>query len=83
MAGKRGSRRKQPLNSLKERRRYWILKKETLALTVWITRFVSGFGPKESQSQYPSGGRESPPEISITIVATGPRINLRPPMYKV
>jgi hypothetical protein len=42
---RRGRRRKQPLDNLKEKRRYWKLKEEALDRTVWRTRFGRGYGP--------------------------------------
>jgi hypothetical protein len=36
--GRRGRRRKQLLDDLKEKRRYWKLKEEALARTLWRTR---------------------------------------------
>jgi hypothetical protein len=43
MTGRRGRRRKQLLDDLKEKRRYW--KEEALDLTLWRTRFGRGYGP--------------------------------------
>jgi hypothetical protein len=43
--GRRGRRRKQLLNNLKEKRGYWKLKEEALDRTVWRTRFGRGYGP--------------------------------------
>jgi len=37
--GRRGKRRKQLLDKLKEKRRYWKLKEEVLVRTLWITRY--------------------------------------------
>jgi hypothetical protein len=45
MTGRRGRRRKQLLDDLKEKRKYWKLKEEALDRTVWRTRFGSGYGP--------------------------------------
>jgi hypothetical protein len=39
MTGRRGRRRKQLLDGLKEKRRYWKLKEEALDRTQWRTRF--------------------------------------------
>jgi hypothetical protein len=44
MTGRRVRRRKQLLDYLKEKRRYWKLKKEALDRTLWRTRFVRGYG---------------------------------------
>jgi hypothetical protein len=45
MTGRRGRRRKQLLDDLKEKRRYWKLKAEALHRTLWSTRFGRGYGP--------------------------------------
>jgi hypothetical protein len=45
MTGRRGGRRKQLLDDLKEKRRYWKLKEEALDRTQWRTRFGRGYGP--------------------------------------
>jgi hypothetical protein len=50
MTGRRGRRRKQLLDDLMEKRRYWKLKKETLARTLWRTRFGRGYGPVVRQT---------------------------------
>jgi hypothetical protein len=50
MTGRRGRRRKQLLDYLKENRRYWKLKEEALDHTVWKTRFGRGFGPVVRQT---------------------------------
>jgi hypothetical protein len=39
VTGRRGRRRKQPLDDLKEKRGYWKLKEEALEGTLWSTRF--------------------------------------------
>jgi hypothetical protein len=39
VTGRRGRRRKQLLDDLKEKRRYWKLKEEALDRTLWRTRF--------------------------------------------
>jgi hypothetical protein len=44
MTGRRGRRRKQLLDDLKEKRRYWKLKEDALDRTVWRTRFERGYG---------------------------------------
>jgi len=44
VTGRRGRRSKQPLEEGKETRRYWILKDETLARTVWRTGCGKGRG---------------------------------------
>jgi hypothetical protein len=44
MTGKRGRRRKQLQNDLKEKKRYWKLKEEALDRTLWRTRFGRGYG---------------------------------------
>ena len=45
ITGKRGRRHKQLLDELKEKKRYWKLKAETLERTFWRTRFGRGCGP--------------------------------------
>jgi hypothetical protein len=45
MPGRRGRRRKQLLDDLKEKRSYWKLKEEALDRTLWRTRFGRGYGP--------------------------------------
>jgi hypothetical protein len=50
MMGRRGRRRKQLLNDLKEKRRYWKLKEEALDRTLWRTRFGRGYGPVVRQT---------------------------------
>jgi hypothetical protein len=50
MTRRRGRRRKQLLDDLKEKRRYWTLKEEALDRTVWRTRFGRGYGPVVRQT---------------------------------
>jgi hypothetical protein len=50
MTGRRGRRRKQLLNDLKEKRIYWKLKEEPLDRTLWRTRFGRGYGPVVRQT---------------------------------
>jgi hypothetical protein len=50
MPGRRGRRRKQLLDDLKEKRRYWKLKEEALDRTLWSTRFGRGYGPVVRQT---------------------------------
>ena len=50
MTGRRGRRRRQLLNDLKERRGYSQLKEETLDRTMWRARFGRGFGPVVRQT---------------------------------
>jgi hypothetical protein len=50
MTGRRGRRRKQLLDDLKEKRRCWKLKEEALDLTLWRTRFGRGYGPVVRQT---------------------------------
>ena len=45
MTGRRERRRKQLLDDLKEKRRYWKLKEEALDRTMWGIRFGRGYGP--------------------------------------
>jgi hypothetical protein len=49
---RRGGRRKQPLNDLKEVRRYWKLKEEAQDRTLWRTQFERGYEPVERQTTY-------------------------------
>jgi hypothetical protein len=50
MTGRRGRRRKQLLDNLKEKRRYWKLKEEAIDRTLWRTSFGSGYGPVVRQT---------------------------------
>jgi hypothetical protein len=50
MTGRRGRRRKQLLDDLKEKRRYWKLREEALDRTMWRTRFGRGYGPVVRQT---------------------------------
>jgi hypothetical protein len=50
MTGRRGRRRKQLLDDLKENKRYWKLKEEALDPTLWRTRFGRGYGPVVRQT---------------------------------
>jgi hypothetical protein len=50
MKGRRGRRRKQLLDDLKEKRRYWKLKEESLDRTLCRTRFGRGYGPVVRQT---------------------------------
>jgi hypothetical protein len=50
MTGRGGRRRKQLLDDLKERRRYWKLKEEALDRILWRTRFGRGYGPVVRQT---------------------------------
>jgi hypothetical protein len=45
-----GRRRKQLLDDLKEKRRYWKLNGGTLACTMWRTRFGRDYGPAVRQT---------------------------------
>jgi hypothetical protein len=49
MTGRRGRRRKQLLDDLKEKTRYWKMK-EALDRTLWRTRFGRGYGPDVIQT---------------------------------
>jgi hypothetical protein len=44
---RRGRRRKQLLDVLKEKRGYWKLKEEALDRTLWRTRFGRRYGPTD------------------------------------
>jgi hypothetical protein len=48
--GRRGRRRKQLMDDLKEKRRYCKLKEEALDLTLWRTRFGRSYGPVVRQT---------------------------------
>jgi hypothetical protein len=48
MTGKRGRKRKQVLDNLKERRGYWKLKEEALDRTVSRIRFGGGCGNRKT-----------------------------------
>jgi hypothetical protein len=50
MTGRRGRRRKQLLDDLKEKKSYWKLKEESLDRTLWRTRFGKGYGPVVRQT---------------------------------
>jgi hypothetical protein len=50
MTGRRGRRRKQLLDDLKEKRIHWKLKEEALDRTLWRTRFGRGYGPVVRQT---------------------------------
>jgi hypothetical protein len=48
--GRRGRRRKQLLDDLKEKRRYWKQKEAALDCSLWRTRFGRGYGPVVRQN---------------------------------
>ena len=50
VTGRRGRRRKQLLDDLKEKRGCWTLKDEALDLTAWRTRLGRGCGPALRQT---------------------------------
>jgi hypothetical protein len=50
MTGRRRRRRKQLLDDLNEKRRYWKFKEEALDRTLWRTRFGRGYGPVVRQT---------------------------------
>jgi hypothetical protein len=50
MTVRRGRRRKQLLDDLKEKKRYWKLKEEALDHTLWRTGFGRGCGPVVRQT---------------------------------
>jgi hypothetical protein len=50
MTGRRGRRRKQLLEDLKEKSRYWKLKEEALDHALWRTRFGRGYEPVVRQT---------------------------------
>jgi hypothetical protein len=45
VTGRRGRKRKQILDGLKEKKKYWKLKEEALDRTMWRTRFEGGYWP--------------------------------------
>jgi hypothetical protein len=66
VTGKWGRRRKQLLDDLKEKRRYWKLKEEALARTVWRTCFGRGYGPAVKQTiEMKQMNPEEPPPVKI------------------
>jgi hypothetical protein len=50
MTARRGRRRKQLLDDLKEAEGCWELKEEALDRTLWRTRFGRGYGPVVRQT---------------------------------
>jgi hypothetical protein len=50
--GRRGRRRKQLLDDLKEARRYWKLKEQAEDRTLWRTQFGRCYGPVTRQDCY-------------------------------
>jgi hypothetical protein len=50
MTGRLGRKRKQLLDDLKEKRRYWKFKEEALDCIVWRTHFGRGHGPLVRQT---------------------------------
>jgi hypothetical protein len=50
MTGRRGRRRKELLDDLKEERRYWKSKEEALDRTLWRTHFARCYGPVVRQT---------------------------------
>ena len=48
--GRRGRRRKQLLDDLKAKTRYWKSEEEALDRTLWRTRFGTGYGPVVRQT---------------------------------
>jgi hypothetical protein len=50
MTGRRGRRRKQLLDDLKEKKIYWKLKEKALDRTLWRTRFGRSYGPVVRQT---------------------------------
>jgi hypothetical protein len=50
MMGRRGRRRKQLLDDLKEKKIYWKLKEEALDRALWRSRFGRGYGPVVRQT---------------------------------
>jgi hypothetical protein len=50
VTGRRGRRRKQLMDDLKEKKRYLKLQEEALDRTVWRTRFGRGYGRQVRQT---------------------------------
>jgi hypothetical protein len=50
VTGRRGRRRKQVLDDLKQKRAYWKLKEEALGGSLRRTRFGGGYGPIVGQT---------------------------------
>jgi hypothetical protein len=50
VTGRRGRKRKQPLDNLKEKSVYCILKEEELDSTLWRNRFRIDYGPITTQT---------------------------------
>jgi hypothetical protein len=50
MTGRRGRKRKQLLDDLKDKIRNWKLKEEALDRTLWRTRFGRSYGPVARQT---------------------------------
>jgi len=50
VTGRRGRRRRKPLDDLKERREYYHLKEEALDYTMWRACFGRGFEPVVRQT---------------------------------
>jgi hypothetical protein len=50
MTGRRGIRRKQLVDDLKETRRYWKLKEKALDRSQWRSRFGRDYGPVVRQT---------------------------------
>jgi hypothetical protein len=69
MTGRRGRRRKQLLDDLKEKKRYCKLKEEALDRTLWRTRCGRGYGPVVRQTAEWMNGDERLSDD--TLVAVG------------
>jgi len=52
VTGRRGGRRKQLLDGLKEKRGYWELKEEALDRTLWRPHYRRGHGPVVRQGAW-------------------------------
>ena len=71
MTGRRGRRRKQLLDHLKEKNGYWKLKEEELDLTLWKTGCVRGYLRIFIFSQKAPNGR-----IAIVIIQDVSQVNI-------
>jgi hypothetical protein len=71
MTGRRGRRRKQLLDDLKEKRGYWKLKEEALDRTLWRTRFGRGYEPVVRQTAGSMNSKcwKCPPRSATDVVS--------------
>jgi hypothetical protein len=74
---RRGRRRKQLLNDLKEARRYWKLKEEAQDRTLWRTQFGRGYGPVARQTTKVLFMFSHEPSTKILITGNKPNITCK------